>query len=92
MAHPGVDLSADGGLRLTCDGISDLVRGQSSPFLTELEDCIEVLDLAKTQLVPDTSSIDNSARLYLASWRFARVEIDLWIKSQPTMPLDQSDE
>ena len=45
-----VDPSADGGWLLTCDGISDLVRGQSSLFLTALEDSIEVLDPAKTQL------------------------------------------
>ena len=44
-----VDPSADGGWLLTCDGISDLVRGQSSLFLTALEDSIEVLDPAKTQ-------------------------------------------
>ena len=30
------DPSADGGWLLTCDGISDLVRGQSALFLTAL--------------------------------------------------------
>ena len=87
-----VDPSADGGWSLTCDGISDLVRGQSSPFLTELENSIEVLDPAKPQLVPDTSPTYNSTLLCLESWRFDRVEIDLWIKPQPTMPMDLSDE
>jgi DNA-directed RNA polymerase beta subunit len=37
-----VDPSADGGWLLTCDGISDLVRGQSALFLTALEDDIEI--------------------------------------------------
>lgn len=32
------DPSVDGGWLLTCDGISELVRGQSSLFLTALED------------------------------------------------------
>ena len=47
-----VDPSTDGGWLLTCDGISHLVRSQSALFLTELEDDIEVLDPAKTLLVP----------------------------------------
>lgn len=87
-----VNSSADGGWLLTCDGIYDLLRDQSSMFFTELEDSIEVLDPAKTQLVPDTSPTDNATLLYLESWRFARVEIDLWIKSKSTKPMDQADD
>jgi SNF2 family DNA or RNA helicase len=41
-----VDPSSDGGRLLTCDGVSDLVRGQSSLFLTALEGPIAVLDPA----------------------------------------------
>jgi hypothetical protein len=33
-----VDPSTDDGYLLTCDGISDLVRGQTALFLTSLED------------------------------------------------------
>jgi len=33
-----VDPSTDGGWVLTCDGISDLVHGQSARFLRALED------------------------------------------------------
>lgn len=51
-----VDPAADGGWLLTCDGISELVRGQSALFLTSLEDSIDVLDPARTELVPDTST------------------------------------
>ena len=71
-----VDPSADGGWLLTCEGISDLVRGQSSLFLTELEDGIEVLDPAKTQLVPDTSPTYNATMLYLESQRRRSVPND----------------
>lgn len=71
-----VDPSADGGWLLTCEGISDLVRGQSSLFLTELEDKIEVLDPAKTQLVPDTSPTYNATMLYLESQRRRSVPND----------------
>jgi hypothetical protein len=31
-----VDLSSDGGHLLSCEGVSDLVRGKSSLFLTKL--------------------------------------------------------
>lgn len=71
-----VDPSADGGHLLTCDGISDLVRGQTALFLTELEDTIEVLDPAKTELVPDASPTYNATILYLESLRRRSVAND----------------
>jgi superfamily II DNA or RNA helicase len=64
-----VDLSSDGGHLLTCDGVSELVRGQSALFLTTLEDEIEVLDPANTLLVPDTSSSFDTSLLYIESQR-----------------------
>lgn len=64
-----VDPTTDGGSLLTCDGVSALVRGQSALFLTELEDAIEVLDPAETELVPDTSPTYNATVLYLESLR-----------------------
>jgi superfamily II DNA or RNA helicase len=64
-----VDPSADGGWLLTCDGISELVRGQSALFLTALEDDIEILDPAQTLLVPDDSPKYNATMLYLESQR-----------------------
>ena len=60
-----VDPSSDGGYLLSCDGVSDLVRGRASQFLTVLEDEIVVLDPAVTELVADTSSHFNSTFLYL---------------------------
>jgi superfamily II DNA or RNA helicase len=71
-----VDPSTDGGWLLTCDGISHLVRSQSALFLTELEDDIEVLDPAKTLLVPDTSPTYNATILYLESLRRRSVAND----------------
>lgn len=71
-----VDPSTDGGWLLTCDGISDLVRGQDALFLTKLEDQIEVLNPAATQLVPDTSPTYNVALLYLESMRRRSVAND----------------
>jgi superfamily II DNA or RNA helicase len=71
-----VDLSTDGGWLLTCDGISDLVRGQSSLFLTALEGEIEILDPATTVLVPDESPTYNASLLYLESQRRRSVPND----------------
>ncbi|TZG09273.1 MULTISPECIES: DEAD/DEAH box helicase [Comamonas] len=64
-----VDPSTDGGWLLTCDGISELVRGREALFLTELEGPIEVLDPAHTKLVADTSPTYNATMLYLESMR-----------------------
>ena len=63
------DPTSDGGFLLTCDGVSDLVRGRSALFLSELEEDIEVLDPTNTVLVPDTSRTYNDAVLYLESHR-----------------------
>ena len=70
------DPSTDGGWLLTCDGVSDLVRGTTALFLSALEDHIEVLDPAKTELVPDTSPTFNASLLYLESLRRRSVAND----------------
>jgi superfamily II DNA or RNA helicase len=64
-----VDPASDGGHLLTCDGVSDLVRGQASLFLTALEGPITVLDPAETQLVADPSPMFNAALLAIESQR-----------------------
>jgi superfamily II DNA or RNA helicase len=71
-----VDPATDGGWLLACDGISDLVRGQSALFLTSLEGTIEVLDPSKTELVPDASPAYNATVLYLESLRRRSVAND----------------
>jgi superfamily II DNA or RNA helicase len=70
------DAAVDGGWLLTCDGISDLVQGQTPLFLTELEERIDVLDPAKTELIPDESPHYNAAILYLESQRRRSVAND----------------
>jgi len=62
-----IDPSSDGGHLLTCDGVSDLVRGRSALFLSKLEAEIKVLDPAETLLTLDTSSHFDSTFLYLES-------------------------
>ena len=71
-----VDPSADGGRLLTCDGISELVRGRTALFLTKLEDRIDILDPSTTELVPDESPTYNASILYLESLRRRSVPND----------------
>ena len=75
-----VDTTVDGQL-LTCDGISDLVRGQSRLFLTALEGeaAVEVLDPARTEFVADTSPAYAATRLYLEGLRRTSVPNDAHI-------------
>src|SRR5690625_4093571 len=60
-----VDQSAHGGYLLTCEGLSELVRGYEGTFLTKLKDDIRVLDPADTDLVDDLSSGYRASLLYL---------------------------
>ena len=71
-----VDPSTDGGWLLSCDGVSELVRGRDALFLTKLEDNIEVLDPAATKLVGDDSRTYTAALLYLESMRRRSVAND----------------
>lgn len=62
-----VDNSSDGHQQLTCDGVSALVRGQEGVFLTSLDNDIEILDPARTKLVPDVSPAFARSRLFIES-------------------------
>ena len=62
-----VDLSSDGGYQLTCDGVSELVQNKTGIFLTKLEDDVQILDPAETQLVEDTSAGYKASLLYIES-------------------------
>jgi hypothetical protein len=75
-----IDPSSDSGRLLTCDGVSDLVRGQSSLFLTAMEGPIEVLDPAEMQLVADPSPVFNAALLYIESQRRRTMPNDAQIR------------
>jgi SNF2 family DNA or RNA helicase len=71
-----IDVSDDGGHALTCDGLSELVRGTSAIFLARLEDEILVHDPAQTQLFQDTSDYFTDSLLYLESQRLRTVAND----------------
>lgn len=77
---PRVDPATDGGWLLTCDGVSELVRGRDALFLTELEDQIEVLDPATTWLRADDSPIYNASLLHLESMGWHSVPSEVRIR------------
>ncbi|HQT01964.1 MAG TPA: DEAD/DEAH box helicase [Thiotrichales bacterium] len=62
-----VDATSDQHYQLTCEGISELVRGKSAIFLTALEDDIRILDPKTTELVQDLSSGFAQSLLYIES-------------------------
>ena len=71
-----IDLSDDGGHALTCDGLSELVRGTSAIFLERFEDDVQVHDPADTELFRDTSDFFTDTLLYLESQRLRTVAND----------------
>ena len=75
-----VDPSADGGHLLTCDGLSELVRGTSALFLTELEGPIEILDPATTVLTADLSPQYAASLLAIESQRRRSLPNDVSIR------------
>ena len=75
-----VDPSADGGHLLSCDGLSELVRGTSALFLTELEGPIEILDPATTLLTADLSPQYAASLLAIESQRRRSLPNDVSIR------------
>lgn len=51
-----VDVPSHGGMLLTCTGQSELVRGRTGRFLTDLENNTEILTPENTELVDDLSA------------------------------------
>lgn len=55
------------GDQLTCEGISELVRGKEAIFLTKFEDKIQILDPKLTKLVQDKSPQFSQSLLFIES-------------------------
>ncbi len=62
-----LDNASDGGWQLTCDGVSDLVRGRTALFLSILEDQIGILDPAETEFITDESPRHEPSLLHIES-------------------------
>jgi len=62
-----VDPTMNHGDQLTCEGISELVRGKEAIFLTKFEDKIQILDPKQTKLVQDTSPQFSQSLLFIES-------------------------
>lgn len=65
------DRTSTGGLALSVIGLSELVKDKEAIFLQDIEDKygnkIEIIDPAKTRLVPDTSPSFRDSLLYIES-------------------------
>ncbi|WP_444934147.1 DEAD/DEAH box helicase [Microbulbifer sp. JTAC008] len=60
-----VDMASDGGYLLTCIGQSELVRGRTAQFLSNLEQNARILDPAHTELVDDLSDGYLAGQLFI---------------------------
>lgn len=64
-----IDMTSDGGHLITCEGLSELVRGREAMFLSKLEQGVRVLEPEATELVDDLSSGYRASLLYLDTHR-----------------------
>ena len=62
-----VQHTSNNNFRLTCTGLSDLVRGRKGIFYTDLEDDVKILLPDETELKQDDSSGFIKSRLYIES-------------------------
>ncbi|MBT5934394.1 DEAD/DEAH box helicase [Sulfurimonas sp.] len=62
-----VDILADDGYELTCDGVSNFVKGKEAIFLTTYEKEIQVVDPLETKFIIDKSSGFTKSLLYMES-------------------------
>lgn len=60
-----VDVPTHGGMLLTCTGHSELVRGRTAKFLTDIENDVKVLTPETTHLVDDLSDGYMATQLYI---------------------------
>lgn len=65
-----VDATSDGGHLLTCEGLSEMVRGCEATFLTTLDPDYRILDPAQTSLVEDPTSHYRASRCRLVGPAF----------------------
>ena len=62
-----VEILADDGYELTCNGFSHFIKGKESIFLTTYEDNIQIVDPKETSFIIDKSSGFTKSLLYMES-------------------------
>ena len=62
-----VEILADDGYELVCDGFSNFVKGKEAIFLTTYEKNIQIVDPLETRFTVDTSSGFTKSLLYMES-------------------------
>ena len=74
------DYASDNGYQLTCEGISEMVRGHQGIFLTKLESHIQILNPAETKIIADMSPGYADSLLYMESLLRQRASNDASIQ------------
>ena len=62
-----VEILADDGYELTCDGFSNFIKGKEAIFLTTYENNIQIIDPKETKFIIDKSSGFTKSLLYMES-------------------------
>ncbi|NOQ32115.1 MAG: DEAD/DEAH box helicase [Helicobacteraceae bacterium] len=62
-----VEILADDGYELTCDGFSNFIKGKEAIFLTTYESNIQIIDPKETKFIIDKSSSFTKSLLYMES-------------------------
>lgn len=62
-----VEILADDGYELTCDGFSNFIKGKEAIFLTTYEKVIQIIDPLETKFIVDKSSGFTKSLLYMES-------------------------
>lgn len=62
-----VEILADDGYELTCDGFSNFIKGKEAIFLTTYENNIQIIDPRETKFIIDKSSGFTKSLLYMES-------------------------
>lgn len=71
-----VEILADDGYELTCDGFSNFIKGKEAIFLTTYENNIQIIDPLETRFIIDKSSGFTKSLLYMESLLKDVVPID----------------
>ncbi len=81
-----VDVPSHGGHLLTCTGHSELVRGKTGTFLTELESGTRILTPETTELTDDLSRGYAATQLKLHALSRRQIHEYIWGIRRPLTP------
>ena len=84
-----VEILADDGYELTCDGFSNFIKGKEAIFLTTYEKDIQIIDPKETKFIIDKSSSFAKSLLYMESLLKDVVPTDMKIHRASKAAMDR---